>query len=376
MAGSAFGHHPEAGLALYNEWSAPNPRTLPQWRRQLAAVRRDPRTIANLAMAVAKGKGSVFPSDPNAFTPQEWAAHISHLEAERLDQAELYYTTAEATRLAVSLAANYLGDALLDDEAPARAGFMVFEEPIGTVVNSAISMRNAIGAEYSRDRMNVHIVAASWGPYRDETATSESMWMTFWSPADLDREVADYLAQMAAAGASAPPREYLRVHLEETVGPLHWDNEMFLPYGADPAVLAGKFTYHWMCVVRAAWTLMDSPGIIGEEQLTQPKTDFKREQRENPGRRRSPATVRVVSLRRRQTTGAPVKDEQRSEHGQRSYAVRWPVRGHLRWQPVGPGRQERKRIYIEPHLKGPEDAPLKVPTETVHLIGERRRDHS
>lgn len=376
MAGSAFGHHPEDGLALYSEWSAPNPRMLPQWRRHLAAVRRDPRTIANLAMAVARGKGSVFPSDPDTVTPQEWAELISRLEAERLEDAELYYTTAEAARLAVSLAPNYLGDVLRDDEAPARAGFMVFEEPIGTVVNSAVTARNAIGVEYSMDRKNVHIVAASWGPYRDERATRASMWMTFWSPADLDREVTDYLARMAASGTPAPPREYLRIALEETIGPLHWDNEMFLPYGMDTAVLAGKFTYHWMCVVRAAWTLMDSPGIIGEEQFTQPKTDFKREQRENPGRRRAPVTVRVVSLRRRQTTGTPVRDEQRAEHGQRSYAVRWPVRGHLRWQPVGPGREQRKRIYIEPHLKGPDGAPLKVPAETVHLIGERRRDHA
>jgi len=35
---------------------------------------------------------------------------------------------------------------------------------------------------------------------------------------------------------------------------------------------------------------------------------------------------------------------------------RFTVRGHWRNQPCGPGRKERKRIFIEPHWKGPETA--------------------
>jgi hypothetical protein len=37
--------------------------------------------------------------------------------------------------------------------------------------------------------------------------------------------------------------------------------------------------------------------------------------------------------------------------------VQWIVRGHWRNQPHGPGRTERKRMWIQPYWKGPEDAP-------------------
>lgn len=38
-------------------------------------------------------------------------------------------------------------------------------------------------------------------------------------------------------------------------------------------------------------------------------------------------------------------------------AIQWIVRGHWRNQPIGPGRTERKRIWIMPHWKGPQEAP-------------------
>jgi hypothetical protein len=37
--------------------------------------------------------------------------------------------------------------------------------------------------------------------------------------------------------------------------------------------------------------------------------------------------------------------------------MQWIVRGHWRNQPCGPNHSERKRIWIQPHWKGPEDAP-------------------
>ena len=37
---------------------------------------------------------------------------------------------------------------------------------------------------------------------------------------------------------------------------------------------------------------------------------------------------------------------------------RWVVRGHWRNQPWGPGRELRRPVYILPHIKGPDGAPL------------------
>lgn len=48
------------------------------------------------------------------------------------------------------------------------------------------------------------------------------------------------------------------------------------------------------------------------------------------------------------------------ESGDRLRKIRWVVRGHFRNQACGPKQSLRKQIYIEPHWKGSEDAPILV----------------
>lgn len=50
-------------------------------------------------------------------------------------------------------------------------------------------------------------------------------------------------------------------------------------------------------------------------------------------------------------------------------AVRWLVRGHWRNQAHGPGLQERRKQWIEPHWKGPEDGPTAV---RPHVLASRQ----
>lgn len=71
--------------------------------------------------------------------------------------------------------------------------------------------------------------------------------------------------------------------------------------------------------------------------------------------------VTLVDLRplRRVTTEAGATDG----NGRR-YTLRWVVRGHWTHQPCGPGRSQRKLIYREPYIKGPDGAPL-LTTEGV-----------
>ena len=45
---------------------------------------------------------------------------------------------------------------------------------------------------------------------------------------------------------------------------------------------------------------------------------------------------------------------------EKMYTVRWLVRGHYRQQAYGPGRSQRKRVWIEPFWKGPEAANMKA----------------
>lgn len=50
--------------------------------------------------------------------------------------------------------------------------------------------------------------------------------------------------------------------------------------------------------------------------------------------------------------------------------VRVRVRGHFRWQPHGPGRELRRLQWIDPYLKGPADAPVRVPMYRVDAVKE------
>lgn len=50
------------------------------------------------------------------------------------------------------------------------------------------------------------------------------------------------------------------------------------------------------------------------------------------------------------------------------YTHQWFVRGHWRQQPYGPGRSQTRAIWIHPHVKGPEGAPLLNPEKLVHTL--------
>lgn len=72
--------------------------------------------------------------------------------------------------------------------------------------------------------------------------------------------------------------------------------------------------------------------------------------------------VKVIQLRRRES-----RTHILSETSERvDWNYRWIVNGHWRNQPYANG--EHKLIYILPYVKGPEDKPLKVPSQTVYAV--------
>jgi hypothetical protein len=79
--------------------------------------------------------------------------------------------------------------------------------------------------------------------------------------------------------------------------------------------------------------------------------------------------VHVVALRRTAKTEVdPAVDGEIKPSGMgRDYQCRWIVKGHNRLQACGPGRRDRKLIWIEAHPAGPDDKPLKTKT-TVYAV--------
>jgi len=65
-----------------------------------------------------------------------------------------------------------------------------------------------------------------------------------------------------------------------------------------------------------------------------------------------PGKVTVIELRR-----SEYPDREPGE-SHVEWSHRWLVRGHWRWQRCGPGLSEKKRVWVHPYVKGPEDRPL------------------
>lgn len=98
----------------------------------------------------------------------------------------------------------------------------------------------------------------------------------------------------------------------------------------------------------ALWLLATQEGLSerGEEHLD-------RSSKRRSERAKVPTgPVRILRLRSGHTgrsDGTPSTVE---------WTHRWIVRGHWRNQAYGPGRQQRRPVWIAPHIRGPEDKPL------------------
>jgi hypothetical protein len=131
------------------------------------------------------------------------------------------------------------------------------------------------------------------------------------------------------------------------------------------------------CVVSTCAAITESKDLLSRQTKTVTKgVLFNKKPKKNPKRKK----VIVLGEGESYTFGLPVTVDVR-EHVRdfiasdvkRVCKVRWIVRGHWRDQACGPGRQLRKRIWIEPHEKGKLDAPRMVRT---HKLGENSENTS
>ncbi|MEU5725054.1 hypothetical protein ABZ783_24990 [Micromonospora sp. NPDC047738] len=81
--------------------------------------------------------------------------------------------------------------------------------------------------------------------------------------------------------------------------------------------------------------------------------------------------VRVVSIRANRGT-TPTGTQAAPGDPRPPQTSRFWVSGHWRNQPYGAGRAQRRPVYINPFLRGPDDAPIKLST-TVRMLSSRKQ---
>jgi hypothetical protein len=117
-------------------------------------------------------------------------------------------------------------------------------------------------------------------------------------------------------------------------------------------------------ILHAYWLLM-SQTIVEKAKETGDRTQRRRLARES-----APSEVVVIQFRKRKYYNE--KGEETEDSKKIDWSHRWLVGGHWRWQPYKDpvsGGEIKKRIWISPYVKGPEDKPL-VMKERVYVLAK------
>lgn len=250
------------------------------------------------------------------------AEQLASVEMERLADATLFHVTAPMVELAQVAGRSMPGFALAPEDIPARFGFMFFESPV-------VARDDSGGASY---------VAASWGPIVSGTSSpSKGVWVNWYFD--------------VAASDQSFWEEIPKWFAKQEIGRLGLDLEMVLPFGEFQFAGAETESETYgvepdlFRTLKTTWVLMAQPiATVSDAHYDRAA----RRQMKRAGR--EPEQVRVIALRR--ALGANGDGDT-----DREYRHRWIVRGHWRQQWY-PSRGVNRPIWIAPHIKGPDAAPL------------------
>lgn len=233
-----------------------------------------------------------------------WPQVIERLETEARDlkRADLFWVSRRMTEVAVSAAAT-LPEWTPLAALPAPRGLLCWERPAGVTVAHESGTELPFDAALWRPvdgQLHVHLLTR-----HDEAPLIGTRDVVIVDPTEPRREEADRLP-------SAIPE---------------------------------------LSVLASAWLLMAQPRIVETRPLAsaEPRAGVRTGRGDQP-------TVSVIDVR--PTLRAPRNGEPAGRRGRRPHTHQWWVSGHWRQQACGPGRRDRKPIWIDPYLKGPEGAPI------------------
>lgn len=278
--------------------------------------------------AITIGSGHAE-ADAKMAYPAIKASAIRRAVVENLQNPEtqLYFVSSEMAELAKSAAITLSGFSLEPADLPSPCGFMVFEEPYADIKDTSDAPQlppmhiSAVAWDYHGGDGMAVMYFVDWYRYLDEVPTPD-------------------LPAGAQWGRALGHRFALEALSVEPVGTQIREEEMYAEF---PELMAPLIS---------TWLLMQQPLATSNEVVAY-RASRKRIQRMG----QEPNPVRVIQLRRASnSTGAGESD--------REYHHTWIVRGHWRQQWY-PSREVHRPVWIAPHVKGPEGAPL-LGGEKVH----------
>lgn len=331
-------HIPEPRPEPVRSWSAAR---LPKLRDQTVAALANPDSFVHVLM---QGKSHRFGADvapmSGPYGISDEGANPEHLStlAQDLTDAALYWVTSPMAALAVSSAETLDEVRWCPSDQPVGSGLLVWDHGIS-------------GADF--DQIRVPVTAVSWHRHCD-AGLAICLYMARHQLADM----MEGQSLRAAARGRWPTASALTDALND-VPPLLpvWSTEVATTTEWTPVMPSMPFATI-LSSLYSTWVLMMQPGIA--DQTPQPVEPRVRKAIARTGKRVPDVTL--IELRRRYMP----RDHGDAPSPGRNYRVQWVVDGHWRNQAHGPGRADRKKIWIAPFTKGPEGAPMAA-TKKVHV---------
>lgn len=256
---------------------------------------------------------------------------VFDLEMSLLREAELFFVSKDMADLSRIAAQALPPFELVREDVPSRIGLVVFDGP---------------GFDIDYGGVKCQVAGLLWYDVMDKGIVGlPFLWRDSYCDGLLE------VGMISANGC-----EGLKRSQPQLVPPINVS--FFWPYGgreAQQEVDPGDTLFDIGRAVRSAWLLMSQP-LAMDRDLEYNRADRRRFQRAGVEQTR----VRVISLRRQASEPSGGGDSRDWHH-------RWMVRGHWRMQPFGPGRERVRPVWIAPHIKGPEGAPL-LGGEKVHHL--------
>ncbi|MFD8146081.1 hypothetical protein [Streptomyces sp. NPDC059708] len=273
-----------------------------------------------------------------------------------LRAAELYYVNADMTRLSIAASTQLPSYRLTPEDLPSPHGLVVWEQPITDPVFP-------IGVPYW---------GAMWtsgpGGVGVSLLVEREDFIRFSSCADPVQGHQELTAAQKDVIRRAHSTDLVisgTTNMPFTEEP-QWLPDSPLPTGLTSGELSREVESRRLLdeaerTLVTTWLLMGQT-ITRDEPVTAPKSAAKRITRMDPSLLTS---ARYCTLRHQSATPT---ERAEGDVLSVSYRHRWIVRGHWRNHAYGPRQELRQRIWISPHLKGPDGAPLTDPAKLVNVL--------
>lgn len=293
----------------------------------------------------------------------DYSAQAMQWTAQTLNGADLYWVSAEMCHLLQHAAPALPPTTLTADLMPSEYGVVFFAESL-------------VGQDAQQSNQQVWVSALAWGPCTfDVTDTTRVDGAVVLPPKG---------AMSKDPSAVVPPDGFNPDDYGLEPG------EEFRFRGNGISISTWRKWERWMPLGRSDWPMgFDTEGTFAPPNYTDVQLASIIEDRRwaaafailsqqtNIARTRIIDTDRHAAkrLKRRKLSVPkirlvdinPPKHVPSGETREVHWTKRWLVRGHWRQQACGPQRSQRRPVFVQPHVKGPEDKPLEVSPEVVKV---------